>query len=496
MSLGKQATTGAIWNYVSFLASKGLLLVATIILAQVLNQDEIGLMSMALLVILVFDLFRDFGTGPALIHRQRDVKEATEVAFIISAALGVGLFILNWLLAPLTAQFFDTNNAEQTALLTTMVQVLGFSLLFAALSSTQDHLLQKEIKFNRRMIPEVGRTLVKGGLQVGLALSGFGVWSLVIGQVVGEFVALVLLWALSSWRPTFRFDRALFRPMARYGLEIVLVDALGTFVANLDYFIIGRLLGPTPLALYSYAFRIPEMVLVNLSHAVSNVAFSVVSRLQDDLDAMREAYLTMQSYMLMILAPLGLGLFSCAPTIVHVLFKPNWWPIIVPMQILTIYMVLGGINHWPGVVYKAVGRPDILRSLSFVKLMMLIPTLWIGATFDGIEGVAWGLVIVRVIGIVIDMIVVSRFVHVTLWRNFQVIWPPMVAAILMALVVHGVFLLFDAAEHSIPVLIVAVAVGAVVYTIVIWLLNRTAVEAMFALLRSLLDRRRPAPAEG
>src|SRR5262245_26773319 len=91
MSLGKQATTGAIWNYATFLASKGLLLVATIILAQVLDQDEIGLMSMALLVIMVFDLFRDFGTGPALIQRQRDVKEATEVAFVVSAALGGGL---------------------------------------------------------------------------------------------------------------------------------------------------------------------------------------------------------------------------------------------------------------------------------------------------------------------------------------------------------------------------------------------------------------------
>src|SRR5215212_7771384 len=141
MSLGRQATTGAIWNYASFLASKGLLLVATIILARVLSEDQIGLMSMALLV------------------------------------------IGNWLLAPFAAGFFQTTSAAQVALLTSMIQVLGFSLLFSALGSTQDSLLQKEVNFRRRMIPEVGRTFVKGGLQVGLALVGFGVWSLVLGQV-------------------------------------------------------------------------------------------------------------------------------------------------------------------------------------------------------------------------------------------------------------------------------------------------------------------------
>ena len=46
------------------------------------------------------------------------------------------------------------------------------------------------------------------------------------------------------------------------------------------------------------------------------------------------------------------------------------------MQVLSIYMVLGGINHWPGVIYKAVGRPDMLNRLSFLKLVMLVPALW------------------------------------------------------------------------------------------------------------------------
>lgn len=491
MSLGKQATTGAIWNYIAFVVSKSFLLVATLILARLLTQDQIGLMSMALLVILVFDLLRDFGSGPALIYRQKDGAAAAEVAFVISASLGVGLFILNWVLAPLVVGFFD--KASDPALLTSMLQVLGFSLLFTALGSTQDALLQKDINYRRRMIPEVGRTLVKGGLQVGLALTGFGVWSLVIGQVAGEAAGTILLWAMSRWRPTFRLDWALFRPMLRYGAQIMMVDALGTAVANLDYIIIGRLLGEVPLALYSYAFRIPEMTIKNMAQAVSTAAFPVAARLQDDLAALRHAYLRMQHYMLVILAPVGLGLFAVTPALIHFLMAPQWWPLIPSMMLLCIYMVLGGINHWPGVIYKAVGRPDILNALSFTKLVLLIPALWWGAANYGIEGVAWGQVIVRAVGILIDMMVVSRFVQVPVRDNLRVLWPPLAAAVIMAAAVRGVFLALDPTETNLAVLALAVGGGAGVYAAVIWLLDRNTVGALLDLARSLLRRSRPAP---
>src|SRR6476646_5900374 len=114
---------------------------------------------------------------------------------------------------------------------------------------------------------------------------------------------------------------------------------------------------------------------------------------------MRDDYLTMQRYMLVILAPLGFGLCALTPALVHVLFPPSWEPVIPVMQILSIYMLLGGINHWPGVIYKAVGRPGILNMLSLAKLVMLVPVLWWGAANFGIMGVAVGQLIVRLVGI-------------------------------------------------------------------------------------------------
>jgi O-antigen/teichoic acid export membrane protein len=482
MSLGKQAAQGAAWNYAAFLVSKGLLFVATLILARILTPEEFGLVGIALLVITVLEIFRDFGIGASLIFRQGEEERhaAANVAFWLSAAIGVSLFALNWLLAPITVGFFKVGSSEQAELAATLLRVLGFSLLFASLGSTHDALLQKEINYRRRMVPEVGRTLVKGVLSVTLALMGWGVWSLVVGQVVGEAIATLLLWATSKWRPSRVLDRTLLRPMAGYGSQIMMSNGLGTMVADVDYFIIARLLGEASLGLYTLAFRIPEMIISNLSRAVSGVAFPVAARLQADMPAMREAYLRMQHYMLLILAPLGFGLAAATPTIMHTLFQARWDPAIPVMQLLAVYMVLGAVSHWPGVVYKAVGKPGILNTLSFVKLTLLVPVLWTGAVVGGIEGVAWGQVLVQSLGIAIDMVVIARFVNISVASNLRVIWPPLGAAIVMAIAMRGVMML-DPTLASLPLLALAVIIGGVAYVGMVWLLDRSAVRGLLTL---------------
>jgi len=318
---------------------------------------------------------------------------------------------------------------------------------------------------------------------------GLGAWSLVVGQVAGEAVATLLLWVVMPWRPTLQFERKLFRPMMSYGLQVMVAGGLGTLLSDVDYLIIGRMLGAAPLGLYTLAFRIPELLIKNLSQAVATVAFPVAARLQSDLAAMRDAYLTMQRYMLVILAPLGFGLYAVTPALVRILFPPSWQPIIPVMQILTIYMVLGAINYWPGVIYKAVGRPDMLNILSFVKLVMLVPALWWGAANYGIVGVAWGQLVVRGIGILIDMWAVSGFVKVSVLHNLRVIWPPMLAAAVMALAVQALFS-FAQDPLGIPALVLAILSGAFVYLVLIRLLDPKAVTALTTLALGMVRRRR------
>ena len=69
-------------------------------------------------------------------------------------------------------------------------------------------ILRRNLDFRRKIVPDLGRAIVKGVVSIGAALWGFGVWSLVWGQMAGVLTAVLLSWTVVPWRPTFHFHRA------------------------------------------------------------------------------------------------------------------------------------------------------------------------------------------------------------------------------------------------------------------------------------------------
>jgi PST family polysaccharide transporter len=490
-SATSQLVQGVAWNYAAFLAAKGLLFVATLILARLLTPSQFGLVGMALLVITGLDILRDFGIGTALIYYQKEGKAVADAAFLVSTSIGALLCAANWVLAPIAVHFFRTQGPEQAALAVALLRVLGFSLLLSGIGSTPDALLRKELDFRRRMVPEVSRALLKGVAQVGLALLGFGAWSLVVGQVAGEAGATALLWRSVRWRPSWTIDRTLIRGMLGYGGQILVVALLGWLIADLDYLIIGATLGEAALGLYTLAFRVPELAIRNLSEAVAGVAFPALARLQDDREGLRVAYLRLQRTVFLVLAPIACGLAAIAPLLVHVLFPERWAPAVVPLQILSVYMLLGGLGHLPGVIYKAIGRPDILSRWNIAKVVILAPVLYWCATRYGVVGVAWGQLVVRVVTLLLDLVIVRRFTAIGVAASLWALRRTMLACGLMILAVRSVVLL-DSAERHLSTLAAAVIVGVVVYGAAAWVLERPLAAVLLEQGRGIV--RRPAAA--
>ena len=89
------------------------------------------------------------------------------------------------------------------------------------------------------------------------------------------------------------------------------------------------------------------------------------------------------------------------------------------------------------------------------------------------------------------MLVVARFVDVSVWANLRAIWPPLAAATLMMAAVRLVFLL-DPSETSRLCFLLAIVVGGCVYLAMLWLLDRYAVGDVVSMGRSFLRRDRPA----
>jgi O-antigen/teichoic acid export membrane protein len=473
--LAKKTIKNAVWNYAAFASSKAIVFVTTVILARVLSPEDFGLMALGLIAINYLDILNDFGVSAALIYHQQDPERTANTAFGINMLTGLLLMVVGILIAPLIADFFHEPRVVD------VVRVLSISFLISSVGAMHEARLKKDLNFRRQIIPQTGKMLAKGIVSIGLALSGLGVWSLVWGQVAGSIVASTLYWIVYRWRPRLEFDRNIARSLIGYGSQMTVAGILGEVHKNIDYVLVGRRMSSEQLGFYSLAFRLPELVIINLVVVVGQSVFPTYAKVQNDLETLRKGFLATLHYMSMLTIPFGIGMFIVAPEFVTVFYTDRWAPAIPVMQVLSLYAVVYSLSYNAGDIYKAIGRPKILNQLSIVKLAITIPVLWVAASYN-IYYVALGQLITTIVLTIIRLVIVGRIVSINPLETMQAIRP---AAVSAAVMLVGTLLVRSYILESEPVvrLVVLALVGAVLYVAALWFTSRETLEKAFLIVR-------------
>ena len=475
LDVSGETVRGSLWTYLSFVCGKALNFGATVILARLLLPQQFGVMGYCLLALQYLSILNFIGVD-ALISRRTELKEAANAAFIVNLVTGALLFAAAWTFAPLLARFFRTEE------ITPLFRLLAVSLPITALGGVPEALLQRALRFKARLLPELGRSVFKGVVSVVLAWRGFGVASLIIGQIAGELVATAAVWSLVRWRPTAVFNRRVTQEMMIYGFHIVAISLLGALFGNVDMIFVGRILGAQALGYYTLAYRIPDLVLTSTNTVVGRVAFPIFCRLQSDADELRSTFFSYIRYMSLLIFPAGAGLAITAAPFILFFYSTRWSPSIPVMQLIAIALAISSIGYVPGVLYKATNRPQILTKLALIKLGPAAAIFWY-TTRWGITGVACGQIASGIFNVILDNVVVSRVLSFPLTRSLKALAPAAASSTLMGLA--GVAAAPWLALHGIAGMVSLVVLGIAVYSVSLLALSRDSIrEAGRVLVKS------------
>jgi PST family polysaccharide transporter len=359
-------------------------LLATVVLARLLDPQEFGLVALALVFILFAETLSVLGVAEALVY-VRPSRRSTDTAIALSVATGGGLLLLGLALAPLVAGFFDRPDV------TGLFRTLLLGLFLTSVGEVPDALLRRDLAFKKRMFAELARALTQGGISIALAATGFGPWALVWGYVAGNFAWASASWLLAGYRPHpgwWRIDTAAARPLLAFGLPSSAHALLAALIFDIDYVIVGRVLGPTALGEYTLAFRIPQMLVLNVFFVLAAVAFPLFSRVRGDPDRLRRGYLTSVRLQSAYGLGVSVGLAVTAPLLIDVVFGTKWAGAAVPLQALALYAAFRSLGTGAVDLYKGIGRPAIAAWVTLLRLAVLVPILLLVAP-SGIEAVAW-----------------------------------------------------------------------------------------------------------
>ena len=353
------------------------------ILARLLDPKDFGLVGMVTAFTGVLNLFRDFGLSTATVQRVIVTEEQLSTLFWINIAFGAALAVVVVVLAPVIADFYHEPRLFWVAV------VLATGFLFNAAGIQHSAVLQRHMRFTDLATINIVAVVVSSGVAIGMAKAGYGYWALVVMTVTFPLASTIGMWLSAGWVPGLPRREIGVRSMMRFGGTITLNGVVVYIAYNFEKVLLGRYWGADAIGIYGRAYQLVNIPTDNLNGAVGEVAFSALSRIQDDPGKLRNYFLKGYSLVLALTIPITLCSAIFAKDAIYVLLGEKWREAVPIFRLLApTIMIFAMINPFSWLLF-ATGK--VVRSL---KIALVIAPLVIAGYVIGLpygpKGVALG----------------------------------------------------------------------------------------------------------
>jgi PST family polysaccharide transporter len=476
MSLKKMAVSGIKWSTFSQVGRQGMQLITLIILANLLQPDDFGLVGMATVVTGFVAIFRDLGTSSAIIQREAVSDNLLHSIFWINVFFGLLVTIVLIIFSPLIG------NLYQEPEVSIILIVLSPTFLIAGLGILQQSLLERNLEFNKLAKIELSATLLASVVGISSAWLGFGAWSLVYQTIAFVSATTPSLWIATCWKPRLILEWREVTSVARYSLNLTGFSIFNYFARNADYFLIGRFLGAEALGYYTLAYRIMFYPLLNIASVISRVVFPLLSQMQNDHARFCYAYIRVTRTIALITFPLMMGLWILAEPFVLSVFGTKWQPMIVLLLILSPIGMIQSIGTTVGDIYQAKGRTDWMLWWGLFAGSIVLLSFCIGLQW-GVVGVAGAYAIASTLLSYPGFAVPFKLVDLSMREFLSELWRPFFCSCLMLLLLAGLRATPLGNFVSVWQLVILIPVGVASYLLLSWLFNRDRLQETLNLIR-------------
>jgi teichuronic acid exporter len=431
MSLRQRTIRALAWSMSGSLAHHVVTLGTAVILARLLEPEDFGLVGMLALIFGLTSMMVDGGFITALVQRRSLDRELSSTVFFFNVGMGFYLALAVILGAPFIASFF------QEPVLAPLASLLSITLIINALAVVQVAHLMRGLRFKALMAVNLSAVFISGGIGIGFALLGFGVWSLAAQQISNALVRTSMIWASNRWVPSLTFSWTRLGEVLGFGWRMASAGALHHVSVGLYLAVIGRIHSPADVGFYSRAVLLQQIPSQALGVSVGQVTFPVLSSIQDEIARVKAGVERSLATLAMLNAPAMFGLAAVAEPLVVAIFTDKWAPAIPLLQILCFVGLLSPLAMNNLGLFMALGRPDLFLRLDLIKAGLTV--LNIVLTWrHGITAMVAGQVAVTAIVYFFGARHAGTLIGYGFWSQVKDVVPYFLAALVMATIVVAV----------------------------------------------------------
>jgi len=348
-------------------------------LARMLEPEHFGALAFAAMVAMFLSQFTNIHGNKFIIKEKVGIQKILDNIFTLELLLSIIFIFLVVCVAPFLMKLLGKPE------LTKFVQLLSCVFLYNPLSKPRS-LFERELSFFRAKLPMVMGQLIGGLTGIILAYLGYGVWSLIWWRIVTFASEVVIIWCIIPYKPRLAWNGDILRGITSFGLPLLGSGVLVFFYWNIDYYIVGHLLGEKQLGYYWLAFQVSHYFL-KVKTAVISVVFPAFSRMGNEADIKKGfeilTRLTAIIYMFPTIIVLVLG-----EDLIKFIFGAKWLPATTVFQIFMILTTLRAMTSYWDPVFLYYGKTKFLFSLTILNSVVIAGFGYLATRLYGIVGMS------------------------------------------------------------------------------------------------------------
>lgn len=456
-SLSRGTLLGLGWVYGGTAVGAIVQLVYTAVMGRLLSPQDFGLLAMALLFERFGTYFARMGVSQTIIQKPHLDDDDVRVAVSTSVLLGAAFALITIAAAPLGGEYFET------AEVVPVIRVMAIAFLLGSVAPVSVSILRRQLRFRALTVIDTGTQLFSFvAVGIGMAISGFGVWSLVGARLTQALLQAIFTYAVTrhAVAPLFSVDRA--RALYGYGSRISVVSFLEFLASSMDTLLIGRYAGTIRLGYYNRAFLIVNLPFHQVATGLTRVLFPALSRVQGQADRLRSVYRSAYGTLAALLLPAAAGLAVAAREAVLAVLGPQWVP---AAQLLPLLAAAGAVNllsHIGGVICDATAELNKKIALQSAHVAITAILLLLAGTRDTLIAYAAAVLVAEVVRHMLYIWLMGKLLDFGMSAHLRLLSPILICTGIIATAVAGATLALRPLLPVGGVFALQVAVGATV----------------------------------
>lgn len=353
--------TSLIWKLLERGGSAVVQMLVQVVMARLLAPEEFGALAIILVFVNLGNVIVQSGLNTALIQSPEVSDEDYSTVFWMSTTFSLVLFVVIFVSAPAVSSFYAMPR------LVWPLRVLAFVLVINAYNAVQVAAITRELQMKKVFRATIVSVLCSAVFGISCALLGFGLWALVIQQIVNQLSNCAALAFQLSWKPRFVFNASRAKRLFSFGWKLMLSSMLDNIYQSTSDLVIGKMFSATALGLVSQGKKYPNAIGSMLDGAIQPVMLSAVSHVQDDtLKVKRMVSRALKTSTFLVIPTMSLFALL-APTLIPLLLGDQWIESVPFLQIYCIVYAMIPIHTTNLQALNGMGRSDLFLKLELVK---------------------------------------------------------------------------------------------------------------------------------